>query len=356
MTRIRPNRQLHSILASLFLVSLTATACDKPPWCGPCAKSGEIRDFFCSCFDPKAGPPPGSRPSKYVNSQCVCKLPAQHARAYFTTRPSMYGDTSIGALTVYALNCADITACPYVNDTQEFLTGTMRITTDEWRETTNLVQGGTSWSLIGRLLATTSEVEVPESGLMVASTSLNGLTLHSTDSKRLLFAATNQPQDCRAQCDPISPGCIASGLRSDLVTPMRTLYSRILGAVDGELPAASIVKMFGLDRDPCNRGNLTLIGGSLRNSGGPCILATHLPQLGTTVELSFPSTIQGRMTVSPAGSMHIAFVDAFTAPEVRIGNDLLDRDWGGSVKSLRADSTSAWVETSNGCVKIRLGP
>lgn len=166
---------------------------------------------------------------------------------------------------------------------------------------------------------------------------------------------SNEPLDCRLECSSYSEFCIGGALPDGITRSVLQLYSRLnsLGTEEGRLQSLEILQIFNQRSDPCNRGHTVLSDGRLVNEGDECVATVPIREWNTAVELVLPARIAGSW-VNAGGDVAAVFGDASTAAELRISDEGLNGEWGGLIRSVRANGSRVHLETENGCLMVGL--
>ena len=180
----------------------------------------------------------------------------------------------------------------------------------------------------------------------------------------LTLAVFQAPADASVSCSELCPDlaisatCNYAPLDPDhsLSEPLEVAYHTVhdLSAEGGLLPAAQLREWFGIELDPCRRGDTAFVGSGLVNVGETCLLKAQLDEdLFAIIEV--PVILEGSLQTQ--NGIRVEFVPnrAPTLQFVDIEGDAvgLDADFGGSIRHLEAKGRSLFFRTKERrCVGI----
>lgn len=356
---VRLDRIKWTLAAGIPMILLAA--CDNPPYCSePCHNPRHARDPFCDCYDPNARPTgsgssgnqDSSRtPVATLEAQCICPYSNGLVGAYFNYQPSEYN--SFRKVKVTATGCIDLTRCEIIDAgdgayTQPFQTGTVELVPQTWnRSPTNI------YTLLGYPVNQTARHEEP-SGIMKASLSFGAGTYLRLN--RLLHKAqfSNDPASCTKACTEGSPYCMSDDLPTATANSIAALYDRLTVTVDGTIEESFLKDLFDVQGDPCGRGDTKIGTDIFENEGDLCFITSNIPQVDVGLEVSVPPRLSGSIERS-TDLLIFRFPDVENAPYLKIEDELLHSDWGGTIKSVTASSQNVtFAVGAKSCIQVAL--
>jgi hypothetical protein len=348
-------------LIILWLTALTLSACDK--LCSNQCPDGQIHNSFCGCFVNygQHNPPPAAAPvGDVIPSACICGEDAggSRATAWFTAKPARYGKDYGQVIKVSAGQCADLTVCPMVGDQQYLLTGRQNIQIAQWQQVTNLIYGLTSYSVEGPtepVEAADTRDQLPPTLSRIAYTADQISTSFASavlDNRGVTVAASTKPIDCRAECNLQNPSplCEVAPYPANTQQPLVQLESR-LQKPRVSISSMELLKMFGQEKDDCQRGVTSIADGRLSNSGNACDVSTKLQQLNVDAIIKVPPKVTGLITES-GQAIHIEFPEPSQAARLELSDTGLNSRFGGYIKSIDADSVAIRFGMPRACIAI----
>ena len=169
-----------------------------------------IHDSFCGCVNWAERPTTPGNSAPYAG--CICQYSSGVIGAWFPYQPPIYPDTSRNQ-TVFASGCSDLTVCDRVKtgdgEQSTYLTGRVTIAPTNWVRTDNLIDGGSVWTLFGRLVTEHAKLE----------RNYTPINMHAIKRLTSLFRTienatfSNTVDACRTVCKSASPFCITPPVR-----------------------------------------------------------------------------------------------------------------------------------------------
>jgi hypothetical protein len=164
--------------------------------------------------------------------------------------------------------------------------------------------------------------------------------------------------DCPTICnDPTDFRCLASTPPEGAKTAQ--LRDRILSTgSNSSVKTFELLKIFGLNNDPCSRGD-TSVDGSRRvqNDGNICAYLIRLKKTDASPVAAFQigRNISGYAASTPKGTS-VAFTKPNEMPAFIFGQNVLNNDYGGSVLAISADAGAVYINTVKGCISLQVAP
>jgi hypothetical protein len=365
---IPPRVSVRAILVGMGM--LLSSGCDKIFCNGSACPTGQHHNSFCGCDDDfknssPGATPGGASPGTVLTSACICgqePIPSQHAIAYFTWKPSQYGNYN-QRVHVASSGCQDLTACPIVGekDEQVVIRGQHTIVPTTWTEYTSLISGQRTWSVQGPVSdGFTDNATPPLSPTFQRASYIAGN--FSKSAMAVLFAqadttvtASSNILDCETECDLNNPSplCEIAPYPDGIQAPLQKLKTRIGTASTGKISASELLAMFGQKSDDCKRGDTSIDGSKLTNTGDPCWVSTDLAQLKVKAKIDIPTTLTGTVVTSGA-RVRIAFPDSSQSATLELSDKQMNARFGGTIKSVEADATTVRFGMPRACIAITM--
>jgi hypothetical protein len=116
------------------------------------------------------------------------------------------------------------------------------------------------------------------------------------------------------------------------------------------------MQIFNQPDDPCDRNDTTIRDGKITNTGATgCVLHATLTlsdKSAKPIELQLPASVIGDITYQdPVVSLDFHNVESPLFLKFVDDNDL-QKEWGGTVLTMTATSTSVLVGTESGCIML----
>ena len=167
---------------------------------------------------------------------------------------------------------------------------------------------------------------------------------------------------CRAQCDsPSSPYCeripAVSDSDNSLISSIENARNE-LAAGRTRTSMGVYMEIFGIQTDPCGRGDVIVDGQLITNEGDACVLKTQLSTFPGVPPLGVTITVPAQVVATYHGSSEdfvLAFNRTTLAPRLMLDDEGLDSEWGGTIRSIHASPADLLVETENGCLALNTG-
>lgn len=169
-----------------------------------------------------------------------------------------------------------------------------------------------------------------------------------------------QPGDsCLELCkDGITDAnCLAVKLAQNQRSALRSFYTEVsTPSSTWSLPAERMRDIFDVDADPCSRSSLDVKEGLLTNSGELCSLRADVVDMTLDAAILVPALLKATWTRSNS-SVKAEFADGVDRPALTFhrstgGIHPINRQFGGSVRYVEANSRSMYVQAENGCVGV----
>ena len=156
-----------------------------------------------------------------------------------------------------------------------------------------------------------------------------------------------------AQCDdPQAPYCLRLTSQDGYGGSFSGLY-RLLSKTDTKsIPHTTMLSLFGLGADPCERGDTNFINGNWSNIGKICVLRANMQILsGVTVAVSLviPSTLSVSTQTS---SGTFTFKSQNPRPALYFRDKDLQGDWGGLITEVIADAQKIRFAMPRSCIEV----
>lgn len=167
---------------------------------------------------------------------------------------------------------------------------------------------------------------------------------------------------CQHECENSnSPYCvqpIGNSSTGTLISQLEQTRVTILPD-EASIESQTFMRIFGVDEDPCERGNVELSADTASNSGRACTMAGNIAIGfgGSDVDfaISVPPTVEARREGS-LFSVDLNFDEPRLAPYLQLKDPALQSDWGGVIKRVQASPNNFIVETSAGCIRVSGDP
>lgn len=164
--------------------------------------------------------------------------------------------------------------------------------------------------------------------------------------------------DCPTICnDPTDFRCLASTPPDGSKTAQ--LRDRILATgSNSSVRTLDLLKIFGLNNDPCSRGDTSVDGSRrIQNDGNICAYLIRLKKTDANPVASFQigRNISGYAASTPKGTS-VAFTKPNEIPAFIFGQNVLNDDYGGSVLAISADAGAVYINTVKGCISLQVAP
>jgi hypothetical protein len=356
----RPSRSMRR-LSFLLVCGGFLAGCGNFDACKNQCSSGLTHDSFCGCQDYSKHPPATGGPasgSGFDQAACVCQYSSGRVGAWFRYAPSTYGRVPTN-ISVVAPTCQDLTVCELTktgddSDQYTFFTGRMEMSVSSWQQITNFQTGGQSWTAYGQITQRKALLDhksfTPRYFTSAQDVAMSfGIGLRHL--QRLVQAKRdNSIQGCRATCSAHDSNyCHSQQVLGSDATGLRELRAFLQTKPDA-IPASTLLAMFGIQSDPCKRGDTTLRDGIITNSTaseGSCTLISTVPEHHLSLTIDVPLFLEGSY-VSDGQSFEATFSNPETRPRlhfVSLDDDpanvknarYLDHDWGGDIKHVFSD-------------------
>jgi hypothetical protein len=166
--------------------------------------------------------------------------------------------------------------------------------------------------------------------------------------------------NCSTACtvDFASGECLEPPLQGeaqDLMQKFNNLRQYVISQNSGIIFKSSVMSIFGIDKDACDRKDTVIKDGTISNAGDSgCDLSANLPVPGVDhpgVTLSLPPIVKGAIAIKDP-LISIEFSDATVSPALTFDDQGLDHDWGGSVRTISGDTTRVLFGTDKGCIML----
>ena len=170
----------------------------------------------------------------------------------------------------------------------------------------------------------------------------------------LKVSFTSDPWDCRRECADNTAFCLRGPLPDRIRRSMGQLYIRASTITGRDVLAKSqLMKIFNQTDDPCNRGDTIFADNRVTNEGGACILiSAQVAELDMGVELAVPRHLSGSWSITQGGGIFVEFTETDKSPQLRFHNDAINRNGGGHIRSVSANSHEVLFETNGGCFDV----
>jgi hypothetical protein len=159
--------------------------------------------------------------------------------------------------------------------------------------------------------------------------------------------------DCATLCHSGDSRCLRN-LPPD-TQKITALRDKILATkVNSNLPSTDILRIFGLNTDPCARGRTSVDGSAhVQNDGEICAYPLLLEKKDRkpVAALHIGHNMSGVAIVSSGGTS-ILFNKPMELPVLAFANDITEGDYGGIVLGISADSRGVYLNTNNACVSL----
>jgi hypothetical protein len=190
---------------------------------------------------------------------------------------------------------------------------------------------------------------------------------------------TGAADACRSSCESHEARCSvlemsdSSGIpKEQIATGIRELHRQFLDPGLSKIPAAFVLRNFGMRDDPCKREDTTVTMASgtrqLKNSsrdGNSCKILLTVPQgtPGGDIGLEVPSPLQGILGATPpAKTVMITFSEPTFAPSVVFADTAFSVKHGGQILGIYATQDHLYLATEgegstrHGCFALEVPP
>ncbi len=346
---MRPKASLFAICLSMLL-----GGCGNLGLCTNKCAPGLQHNLFCGCVDWSGDDNPVSPGSSADNAACLCKYENGLIGGWFTYQPAAYGRVP-SHIEILAPTCRDLSLCALLpngggSDSYTFITGRVGLDVSAWQHKTNLLNGSQLWSAYGSQSESSGLLEQRErSGRHYSPVTVEaGIRL--AHLQRVLIASKNDNsvEGCRTACRGTNhPFCYTQrvvGAQADGLKKLRAL----LREGPAKIEPSALLAMFGMSKDPCDRGETTIKNGVLTNTGEACFLTNVAPDLDLKIQIDVPLLLQGAFekdldsTVisfeneQTRARLHFKPIDEEDLSQVKNAK-FLDDDWGGDIQHVFSD-------------------
>jgi hypothetical protein len=162
--------------------------------------------------------------------------------------------------------------------------------------------------------------------------------------------------ECVKECANAGPFClqVAFTRENRLDEQLSKTSSLFRDSSRRVVPKADLMRMFGIRRDECGRGDTIFKDGRVTNTGMACTIAGEVG--GSTplsVRLVLSPRLEGTRTFRDDG-VEFEFTIPAASPELAFGDERFNKSFGGRVEAVRVQRDRAVISTVAGCIGIGL--
>lgn len=172
------------------------------------------------------------------------------------------------------------------------------------------------------------------------------------------------PINCKQEClDPHNPhnegycqNIPSNTVNTTAKQSFRNFMGELLEHKDRELKKSTIMNIFGVQDDPCERSNLHLTDGIMKNTGeSACTIniGSSFPEASEfSLNLTIPKNLAGQYSYS--GGNIVDFTNLSTSPTINFKDSVINEAYGGRVKKIEEfeNKRKVVISTSSGCIGV----
>ncbi|MCP4987622.1 MAG: hypothetical protein GY928_16650 [Colwellia sp.] len=289
-----------------------------------------------------------------IFSECICKLANNDVQVFFNDKPSKYGEFPQKPIPVYNNACVNFNLCP---EPITIVTGSLFIAPERWTFHDDLI-GQRDYSVLEGTPTDKDGNSLTVKSIFREKNKIK-MKVASIDDGIVIGASKLQ---CKAECDKDSFYCSNLPVNSigfSRGNSLKNLQKKIHGSSEEKIQISEILSMFGLQDDPCDRSEIDVSNGKMRNSGRACEIrqqADFGPSGVVILKMDIPEQLQAEVT-SYGSELEIYFPEEknsalLTITDKNEEESWLNSDYGGLVYRIQTTSNKAIFSTSSGCISV----
>lgn len=296
--------------------------------------------------DANKGNPPDDPP---LFSDCICRLSKHDVQVFFANKPVIYKTFPDQPVHIYASGCKNINVCP---EPVSVITGNLYSTIDKWHEYDDWVGEGDFWYFDGTITDKNGNI-LSENRIERTPGRVHMMLASAGGALNLSASKLNCEEECKTNsvyCTKVT----GDGVGPEKAVSLRNLYYEMKNSIGGRIEIEELMRMFFIENDPCNRGDMFLEDGVASNVGGPCDLDHEIDfGLGAKVgiQISIPHKVKAILK-SEGESLRFIFEDEGMSGVLKISDDRLNQNYGGLIEEIVANNRKALFSTETGCIAV----